>query len=217
MKNRLATAALCLGIFGLASCASRISPSGFLKDYDQLQPGSNPYGAKLSYTNPTADFSKYDSIMFEPVVFFLPEDSKLTENDKARLVQAARAALREELGQDYKLATVPGPNTMRMRGALTELVPANRAGNLVTSIVPAGRVVAEASQLTTGISTFSARGTGEFELRDSVTNERLAALSDTRYARKQAITSATKWGDIEGAMKRSAADIRKGLARLRAR
>ncbi|MEM1083376.1 MAG: DUF3313 domain-containing protein [Verrucomicrobiota bacterium] len=206
-----------LACLSLASCISNPSPSGFLEDYDELQPGNNPYAAKLSYTNPDTDFSKYDSIMFEPLVFILPDDSKLTEDDKKRLVKAMSDALNEELRQDYKFVSSPGPTTMLMRGALTELVPANRPGNVVTSVVPLSRVVSEGQQLTTGMSTFSARGTGELEIRDSVTNERLAAVADTRYARKKATTSATRWGEIEAAMVRSAKDLRSGLEKLRNR
>lgn len=201
----------------LASCASNTSQSGFLKNYNQLQPGNNDYGAKLSYTNPETDFKKYDSIQFEPIQFIMPTDSKLTEDDKARLTTSMRSIVYKELSKDYKIVTEPGPSTMTFRGAVTELVPANRAGNVVTSVVPISRVVTEGQQLTTGMSTFSARGTGELELVDSVSGERLVALSDTRYARKQATTSATKWGDIEGAMRRSAVDIRKGLEKLRNR
>ena len=206
-----------IACLALASCISNPSPSGFLEDYDQLQPGGNEYGAKLSYTNPDTDFAKYDSIMFEPLVFILPEDSKLTEEDKQRLVQEMNEALSAELKKDYKFVKEPGPTTMLMRGALTELVPANRVGNVVTSVVPLSRVVSEGQQLTTGMSTFSARGTGELEIRDSVTNERLAAIADTRYARKKATTSATRWGEIEAAMLRSAKDLRAALAKLRNR
>lgn len=174
-------------------------------------------GAKLSYVNPDMDFAKYDSILFEPVVFILPEDSKVTEQEKARLVEAMRDALSAELRKDYKFVSEPGPTTFRFRGALTELVPANRPVNVVTSVVPISRVISEGQQLSTGMSTFSARGTGEAELVDSVTGERLVAIADTRYARKQATTSATRWGDIESAMGRAAADLRKGLAGLRNR
>ena len=47
------------------------------------------------------------------------------------------------VSKDYKMVSEPGPSTMRFRGAVTELVPANRAGNVVTTVVPVGRIVAE--------------------------------------------------------------------------
>lgn len=171
----------------------------------------------MSYSNPETDFTKYDSIILEPVVFILPTDSKLTESDRNRLSYAMRQAIHSELSKDYKIVTKAGPTTMRFRGAVTELVPANRPVNVITSVVPASRVVMEAQQMTTGISSFSARGSGELEFVDSVSGERLVALADTRYARKAASTSATSWGQIEGAMQNAAADVRKGLAKLRAR
>lgn len=200
----------------LSSCSNQ-SASGFLDNYDQLSPGGNAYGAKLAYTNPDTDFSKYDSIMLDPLVFILPRDTKLTEADRNRLTYAMRNAISDELSKDYKMVTTAGPTTMRFRGAVTELTPANRPVNVVTSVVPVSRVVAEAQQMTTGISMFSARGSGEMELVDSVRGERLVALADTRYARKAASTSATSWGEIEKSMQRAAADVRKGLAKLRAR
>jgi len=216
MKNR--HLALLAGgtLLALASCGTQ-SQSGFLANYDQLSSGGNDYGAKMAYSNPATDFSKYDSIMFDPIAFIMPADSKLTAADRAQLSYAMNQAVTNELKKDYKLVTKAGPTTMRFRGAVTELIPASRPGNVVTSLVPASRVVMEAQQLTTGISTFSARGSGEFEILDSVSGERLVALADTRYARKQASSSASSWGQIENSMKEAAADVRKGLAKLRAR
>ncbi|NWK56978.1 DUF3313 domain-containing protein [Verrucomicrobiaceae bacterium N1E253] len=200
----------------LSSCGNQ-SPSGFLSNYNQLSPGGNAYGAKMSYTKPNMDFAKYDSVIIDPVTFILPTDSKLTEADRQRLSYAMRQAITRELSKDYKLVSTPGPTTMRFRGAVTELIPANRPANVITSVVPVSRVVAEAQQMTTGISMFSSRGSGEMEILDSVSGERLVALADTRYARKAASSSATSWGQIEEAMGNAAADVRKGLAKLRAR
>lgn len=201
----------------LASCATNTSPSGFLDNYDQLQPGNNAYGARLAYTNPEADFAKYDRLIIDPITFFLPPDSTVTEEDRTRLGQALHQILSAEMAKDYQIVTEPGPTTMRFRGALTELVPANRTGNVISSVVPIGRVASEAQYWTTGTTNFSARGTGELEIVDSDTGERLAALADTRWARMAATSSATRWGQIEGAMERSARDLRAGLAKLRER
>lgn len=214
MKSYASLALVCLG---LTSCAMNTSPSGFLDDYDQLQPGKNALGARLSYVNSETDFAKYDKLIIDPVTFFLPPDSVVTEEDKLRLGSAMYDALSEELSKDYEIVTEPGPTTMRFRGALTELVPANRTGNVVASVVPVGRVLTEAQYWTTGTTNFSARGTGEVEVVDSESGERLVALSDTRWARAAATTSATRWGQIEGAMERAARDVRKGFATLRAR
>jgi hypothetical protein len=216
MKNRHLALLAGGALLALASCGTQ-SPSGFLANYDQLSPGGNDYGAKMAYTNPATDFSKYDSIMFDPIAFILPADTKLTAADRAQLSYAMNQAVTNELRKDYKIVTTAGPNTMRFRGAVTELTPANRPPNVITSVLPASRVVMEAQQLTTGISMFSARGSGEFELLDSVSGERLVALADTRYARKQASSSASSWGQIEKSMKAAAVDVRKGLAILRSR
>jgi hypothetical protein len=217
MNKKLLIISSCLAAIALSSCSSNSSRSRFLSNYDQLKPLSNEYGAKLAYTNPETDFKKYDSIIFDDIVFIVPTDSKLTENDKQRLANNMRSIVYAELSKDYKMVTTPGPTTMRFRGAVTELVPANRTGNLVTTVVPVGRVVAEGQQLSSGVSTFSARGTGELEILDSVTGERLVALSDTRYARKSVSSAATSWGNLESAMKSAARDLRKGLAKLRNR
>ena len=75
-----------------------------------------------------------------------------------------------ELSKDYRIVREVGPTTMRLRGALTNLSPANRPMNLVTTVVPVGRTLAETQRLTAGISTFSANGSGEMELVDSVTS-----------------------------------------------
>lgn len=208
-------AVLSLACLALASCAVNTSPSGFLDDFDQLQPGKNALGARLAYVNPETDFSTYDKLIIDPITFFLPEDSVITEDDMLHLGTAMYDILNEELSKDYEIVTEPGPTTMRFRCALTELVPAIRTGNVVASVVPVGRVLSEAQYWTTGTTNFSARGTGEMEVVDSVSGDRLAALSDTRWARPAATTSATRWGQIEGAMQRAARDTRKGFAELR--
>lgn len=210
-------AVLSLACLALASCAVNTSPSGFLDDYDQLQPGKNALGARLAYVNPETDFSKYDKLIIDPITFYVPTDSVITEDDKLRLGTTLHDILNEELSKDYEIVTDPGPSTMRFRCALTELVPATRTGNVVSSVVPAGRVLSEAQYWTTGTTNFSARGTGEAEVVDSESGDRLAALSDTRWARPAATTSATRWGQIEGAMRQSAKATRKGLAALRER
>jgi len=69
MKNRYLALLAGGALLALASCGTQ-SPSGFLANYDQLSPGGNDYGAKMAYTNPATDFSKYDRIMFDPIVLY---------------------------------------------------------------------------------------------------------------------------------------------------
>ena len=63
-----AALACALGMFLLASCASRnSSASGFLSNYAQLGSDPTSFEAAAVYLDPGADFKKYDSIMVEEV------------------------------------------------------------------------------------------------------------------------------------------------------
>ena len=84
-----------------------VEPSGFLDDYSKLRPGGEDKAA-LRYLNPSADFSKYNKVLFEPVHVYVADDSAQPLFDETL---AARTAVASDatLGRFSLRGTVANP------------------------------------------------------------------------------------------------------------
>ena len=78
---------------------------------------------------------------------------------------------------------------------------ANVPARTLTTIVPQARLLSTAAGLSADAAATVGTATVEFEVRDSVTNERVAASVDERSGNKALFTTRTftKWGDVEAA------------------
>lgn len=163
-----------------------VEESGFLANYDQLQKGESDE-AQLVYMNPNADFSKYTKVLMEPVEILATRDSlfmKLDSEKAKGLADYFEVAIREKLGKDYQFVTEPGPDTMRMRAAITEAKGSIRVLNTVSGVVPQAMALSTVKRVLTGTHAAVAKARGEMEIVDSVTGERLMAGVDGRAGRK---------------------------------
>lgn len=200
-----------------------VTPAGFLKDYSQMKKGK--FGEELLvYVNPQTDFSKYDKIMIDPVTIWvkaeyqvmdLPGWGPVPQEDKQRLADCFYAAIKKQLAQDYTLATVPGPDTMRLRVAITETQGSKVVLAVISVVTPIG-YASTAKRLVEGTNMFVGKASFEGELVDSVTGERLAAGVDRRAGiRSIPIGIASTWDDVNNAYDIWAKKLRKRLAGLR--
>ena len=99
---------------------------------------------------------------------------------------------------------------MRIRCAITELVPTKPLRNTLTSIVPIGLAISSAKKLATGKHASIGYATLEAELLDSMTNTRLAVAIDRKVGEKYKLKKGmTKWAHIEGAFQFWAERLRK--------
>ena len=110
-------------------------------------------------------------------------------------------ALYDELGKTFTLAERAGPDTLRMRVALTQAKGAIVPLRAITTIVPQLRVVSTIVGLSADVAVTVGTATVEMEVRDSITGRRLAAAVDSRAGNKALFTTRTftKWGDVEAA------------------
>jgi len=204
----------CLLSLLLAACAghrSGVVKTGFLKDYSILEPGT---GASLFYWNPDVDRSKYDKVVIEPVTVWTKKGSKidLPREDIERLCKYLDNSVRKEISKVKQIVKVSGPDTARLRLAITEAVDANVSMNLLTSIHPGVIVVGETYALASGTRLFVGSASIEGELVDSMTGELLMAGVDKRQGGKD--FSIGDWSHVEDAFDFWAKDI---VERMQAR
>jgi len=188
--------------------------SGFLGDYSQLQ--KNPdYPAALVYFNPEAQWSRYNSIQIDSAGLWLKEGTDISPEDQKKLTDALYEALHTQLSEYFVISNAPGAKTVRLRVALTQAQGAKVAARVVTTVVPQLRMAGSIIGLVGNTATMVGSATGEMEVLDSVTNERLAAAVDDRAGTKVlfAKRAYTTWGDVEAACEYWAKRITWQLAR----
>jgi len=176
--------------------------SGFLGDYSQLE-SLDGWPASEAYFNPDAEWSRYSSIELDSVTLWTNEETgKLSEEDKQMLTDTLFTALHEELSKYFEMSDHPGPDTLRVRAALTQGKGAKTAMRAITSIHPGSLLLGAAVGLSADTANSVGTATAEFELLDAATNERLGAAVDQRAGTKAFALIApkrtfTKWGDVK--------------------
>lgn len=209
LEGRLIVVALTLAAVALSSTgcgilwptrARRGEPvhAGFLKDYSQLK-AQEGYEAQEVYVNPSASWPKYGAIYIESVSMWVNpgEASKLSPDDQQRITDLLFKAMHDKLGEKFQLAERPGPGVVKLRMAFTQAKGANVPLNAVTTVVPQIRVVATAVGLSADTATIVGSASVEGEATDSITNDRLAAVVDSRAGTKGVLRAFSKWADVE--------------------
>jgi hypothetical protein len=196
IKSRFSHRASVLGLvgglfFALAGCemdattssGDSVRSSGFLSDYSMLRQGDE--GEAISvYWNDQADFNSYTRMLIEPVTIWTNPDAELNEvpaEERQELANAFHAALQETLSEDFEIVQVPGPNTIRLRVALTEAVASNPALDTISTYVPQARLVSTIATLGSDTKAFVGEATAEGEARDALSGELLVAGSWPQY------------------------------------
>ncbi|MDA8326326.1 MAG: DUF3313 family protein, partial [Nitrospiraceae bacterium] len=144
-------------------------------------------GVALVYIKQGADFSKYNEVMFDQVVFYLKKDAKYKNIQPEQMKQLAdefaRAAAKAMQGA-YPVVGEPGPDVLRVRVAITDIEPGNPVRSGMTTVLPIGLAVSIIQKGATGKYPGVGSASMEAEFLDSLTNERLAAAIDKRAGSK---------------------------------
>lgn len=195
---------LALGVLLLAGCAEAPKASGFLRDYAALRPVPGA-SSVLYYEKPNVQWKRYTRLMLDPVVvYYAPDapDRQIQPDDLKRLTDYFRTAAVEAVRDAYPVVETPGPGVLRIRAAITDVVPANPLLNVVTT-------AAVFIPLDMGGAAMEA------EFLDSVTNERLAAIIERKTGMpldpRDMIRGFTKWGHAEAAFRAWAKELREVL------
>jgi len=170
MRNLIGSALFSSFIMILSGCASAPPNSGFLSDYSKLH--EDKYGDRSLrwYEKDNFDWRQYNKIMIDPVVVYLHPKAKYRQIDTEalkKLTDYFREVVEEQLAGEYSIVTTPGTDVLRVKVAISEIVPANPAINIVTT-------VAVFVPLDMGGAAIEA------EFLDSETGELLAAMVDKK-------------------------------------
>lgn len=161
----------------------------FLSDYSKLEPmGDEPM--PLRYRKPDVDFSQYNKVMVDRIKVFLHEDADYKGIDPAELKELTdyfHNAITEALGDAYPVVEETGPDVLRLRIAIADLVPTKPEASVVTLVVPflwVGEAGTGVAQDKPGSTPFVGEATIEMEALDSESSEQLAAYIETRIGKK---------------------------------
>ena len=196
---------LLVGMMFLASCATAPPKTGFLGEYaDKLQPGPEG-GAKLRWLKPGVDFSKYNKVMVDPISFVAGDDSEANaakDLDPAKVKELGdkcTQAVVDAIKEKYPVVTEPGPDVARVRFAIADLKKSYPVISGVTSVVPIGLAISILKRPVTGGWTGGGSTVGQVMVRDSVTNDVIAAAQDNYEA--GFFERFTRYGQAEEAFK----------------
>ncbi|HSB97055.1 MAG TPA: DUF3313 domain-containing protein [Spongiibacteraceae bacterium] len=123
--------------------------SGFLKDYSKLELAKSSTGTPvMRWISPELSKGNYDKIWLDQPVLFLGKDQQPTKQVSKETMEQIVAYLGTEqkalLQRKLALAAGPGPNTLRVRTAITA-VRADKEGLKPYEVVPVALVFAAVS------------------------------------------------------------------------
>ncbi len=191
----------------LSSCSTGgRSPSGFLSNYSQLDAGYGTSDAMASFVKPGVDLAKYDRIIFEPVTTVVAAPD-ISPQVKDQLAAFLSESLRSQMPTGMKLTDSPGPTTLRVRTALTDVIEGQRGRNAVTTIHRDPKATLSGRLGSDSLATFISSVNFEGEILDSTSGVRLSALSDHRIGVKREATAATSWAAVRSASNQGAARL----------
>lgn len=162
-RPAIRTAALVASVLLLLSgCAASnsLEGGGFLSNYGDLKQTPETNGAFV-YVNKNAELWRYDKFVIEPLLIrFRPDFAKPVEMSQVdQFEKAYREAVAGALtrGNAFKQVNGPGPNTLLVRGAVTDTRE-------------------------TGYRTDEGRASMEVQLLDGTNNESVFAMVQPRFA-----------------------------------
>lgn len=192
----LAITLIAITLPGVSGAAEWPQCSGFLSECKGFKPDPDRPGA-FRYMAPGFDAKTYTKIIFDPVEIWLDPDSpyKGVKPEKLKaLADGLREALMKASAGVFEVVDAPGPRTMRVRAAITNVI-SKKPKRKWYVYTPVGAV-------SVGIKKAAGRDYAlneavfEAELLNSKTDARLGALVDTKVAAKKG-DKPGKWKDVE--------------------
>jgi hypothetical protein len=128
MKSKHSLPLLLAATLGLSACSSKkVEPemySGFLNDYSVLTERQSPSGQTvLSWVSPALAKGRYTQVYLAPSQFY-PRSQPTERIPQSTLSEVTRyydAALRHELEKVVPVVSQPGPNTLVVKPAITQV------------------------------------------------------------------------------------------------
>ena len=207
-----AMACLLLALVLSAGCAETrhvmsVDKSGFLGEelYAKMTPGDeSKLEAALRWIDHDAiGKGNYTKIILDPIVLYRqPEHTgggNSNENSQMLLNYFYNKAYLA-LSKQFELVDKPGPGTMRWQVALTDYEQSWVALDMISTVVPQLRVVAELKGLATDKPTFVGGVQVEMKISNSQNGQVIAAAIDRRVGGKTLTKGTDNWADVKHAM-----------------
>jgi hypothetical protein len=162
---------------------------GFLTDYSKIPTKASENGA-YNYRDPNANFGKYNKLLVDRVKIFFKDDSEykgIDPDELKMLTDYIYQAIEKAVGDAYPMVKEAGPDVLRLRIAVTDLVPNKPEASVTTLVVPflwVGEAGAGAATSEAGTTPFTGQATIEFEALDSTSSQQLSAYIETKLAKK---------------------------------
>jgi len=163
--------------------------NGFLSDYSHLAPDPGEEGAYFYRAHPDMK-SPYDKVLIDRIKIFFREDAEYKGIDPTELKALAdyfHDAIVKAVSDTYPVVEEPGPDVLRLRIAVTDVVPNKPEASVVTLVVPflwIGDASTGVAKGEPGSTMFVGQASVEMEALDSVSGEQVAAYVDTEIPKK---------------------------------
>ena len=190
----------CLALVSCSSTTTRqaptIAPSGFLGDYSRLRPGGEGR-ALLVYRAPDADFARYAKVILDPVTVWRGPNPppNVSQGDLQALADLLYGELRRHLQTYYVMVGAPGPDTLRIRAALSEATP-SAVMDAISQVEPVTGTTGGAKDLATGTPAWVGAASAELQILDAATGKELYAAADRRVGEKTLTHATNPWADV---------------------
>lgn len=183
---------------GCASTGSKPAPdvaapsarTGFLSDYDRLKPVEGMKGAQ-AWRSENTDWKKFNKVLIERIQVYLKEEKDrkpVDPTDLKMLIDYFHDALVKELKPSAEIVDQEGPDVLRVRIAIVDLVPTVAYRSLVGTATPYGFVAELASGPATGRSVGTTPYLGytgvEAQFINAGSREVVAEFTDMRVGKK---------------------------------
>jgi hypothetical protein len=226
------------GVVASEATAANVRRVGFLTDYARLQPAPGGGGA-LCWRDDGVNWKQFDKVMFERIQVYLQPGSlqPVDPSDLKMLVDYFHNDLVKDMQSVAQVVTAAGPGVLRVRIALTNLVPTNQVASLAGTAVPYGFAAEIGSGAATGRPVGSTPYLGqtgmEVQFRDGGSGKVVAECADTEIGLKYAadlnsgatkaaeawvngyLDSFTQWEYAKKAFDKWSADFARRFAALR--
>jgi len=198
--------------------ARTVSSSGFLgTDYARLHEGKEGE-ALLVYRNPNVHWADYKKIRLDPVTIWTGDQSAFngfSAADRQKLADSFYSAVQQQLSKNYEMVTSTGPGVMHVQIALTDAKASSPVMDTISTVMPVGLAVSEATSIVTGKPSFVGEAQAEAKITDAQTGALLAAAIDRRVGGKSIGGSTNSWDDVQKAFQYWAEQIRYRLCKER--
>jgi len=179
------------GTVASETTAANVRRVGFLTDYSRLKamPGGS---GMLCWRSADANWKQYDKVMFERIQVYLNAGSSkpVDPTDLKMLIDYFHSDLVNAIRPQAQVVTAAGPGVLRVRIALTDLVPTNTIASLAGTAAPYGFVAEIGAGAATGKPAGSTPYLGqtgmEVQFRDGASGQVLAECADREIGLKYA-------------------------------